>query len=275
MRLDYGTLLSFDLFNLPFGFGIKSPRLKEISALQFNVYHSYLSVLDLNIDDYYSAISNENYDYFKEYSTDEKHLILKVKHEYESLSENERRNVIPIMIFSYDQRLIDKISIAISFFTNKNFKYSTDKNEFVCIEDDEIVATIPLEFYGQVADFILQRNGINKPKEEEKPKFKNKLAEELYYRSLKAEEKKVKENKINNDLELPNIISAVTAKHNSLNIINIWDITIYQLYDQFQRMQTNCAYDINAMAVSAWGDQEGKFDSALWYKNLYNKNKTN
>lgn len=264
MKLDYGTLLSSDPLQMPYGFSIISPTLSEISKLGFNSYNYYLSTLNLDIESYYKTVLNSDIDYFGGFSVEEKDLIQQVKNEYDSIPDSEKASITPIVIFSYDKILMESISKSLSFFTNVDFKYSKDDNAFVSSKEDAAAATIELKYFEEVADMIFQRNGINKPQKEDKPKFKNKIAEKLYYRTLEAENK----NKRNNDLELPNIISSVSAMHNSLNIINIWEITIYQLYDQFQRLQNNCVYDIQAFSVGAWGDKDNKFDQTMWYKNL-------
>lgn len=74
-------------------------------------------------------------------------------------------------------------------------------------------------------------------------------------------------------MTLPNVISSVAAKSLNLNIYNIWDITLFQLYDQFYRLQNNDAHSINSMRVAAWGDKKNTFDYALWHKNMFDKRK--
>jgi hypothetical protein len=269
MRLDYGTLLSFKPLYLQGGFGIISPTLKQISELGFDLYHYYLSVLNLSINKYYEQVTSIDIDYFKNYTKDEKDVILKIKQSYDGLSDDEKSNISTAAILSYDKRIIDEVALSLSFFTDKKFEYSKDNNAFISVDNGEITATLDIRIYNEVVNFVLQRNAIDSTKQEEKPKFKNKLVEELYYRTLKAEEKRSKDKKKNVDLEIPNMISSVSARHNTLNIINIWDITIYQLYDQFQRLQNNCMFDIQSLSVAAWGDKESKFDPGIWYKNLY------
>lgn len=67
---------------------------------------------------------------------------------------------------------------------------------------------------------------------------------------------------------MPNIISALAAHHNSLNIINIWDLTVYQLNDQFKRQRYIDYYHILSRSVSIWGDKDSKFDDSLWFSNV-------
>lgn len=69
------------------------------------------------------------------------------------------------------------------------------------------------------------------------------------------------------EIELPNLISSIAVKSNSLNFINIWNLTVYQLYEQFKKEQTNVYFDIQKMSVAAYGNKENTFKGNEWYKN--------
>ena len=101
--------------------------------------------------------------------------------------------------------------------------------------------------------------------------FKNKLAQKMFEKMLQAKKKQNKKKRVDKNLTLPNIISSVSSKHNTLNIINIWDLTVFQLLDSFNRISNDCAYDISALRVAVWGDEKKTFDSSLWHKNNYDK----
>lgn len=90
---------------------------------------------------------------------------------------------------------------------------------------------------------------------------------------LKAKEKenKRKAQKDFYNMSLPNIISATAAKNPGLNIINIWDATLFQLYDQFEKAQNDDAHYMNSVRVAVWGDEKNQFDPSLWYKNNFDK----
>jgi hypothetical protein len=269
MKLDYGTLISISPLELQNGLSIRSPLLKEISKLTFPVYQFYLGILLLDIESYYNGIDQTPLDYDSKYSKQEKELINKIRQEYESLNEEEKEWIQPIDIISFDTSLLNNIGEALSFFLNCRLYYSHDHQAFVHVDHKKIVYTLPKSFYTEIADLILQRNGIIRSiTNHEKPKFKSKLAEKLYYRTKQAEKNREKSRNTDKNMDLPNIISAVAARHHSLNILNIWDITVYQLYDQFQRLQNNTLYDIQSMSVAAWGDDKNNFDATQWYKNL-------
>ena len=51
------------------------------------------------------------------------------------------------------------------------------------------------------------------------------------------------------------------------NFINIWDLTIYQLYEQFKREQSDVYFEIQKMSVAAYGNKENNFRGDEWYAN--------
>ena len=86
----------------------------------------------------------------------------------------------------------------------------------------------------------------------------------------KTREKKREEKGLTSDTELANIISCVAAKnHNGLNMINIWDMTIYNLYEQFKLIRENNMHDAETLSVFVWGDESNKFDIDAWFKEKF------
>lgn len=144
------------------------------------------------------------------------------------------------------------------------FGFMDKKKHIVTKTKEHEVGKIHKQIWDELCDVILQWNNIKKNKEEKKLKFKSKLAQEVW----ELTHPKEKQEKQNKDMELANIISSVAAKDESLNMINIWDLTVYQLYDQFQRLQGNTYFSIQSMSVAAYGDEKNKFDGGAWYKNI-------
>lgn len=71
------------------------------------------------------------------------------------------------------------------------------------------------------------------------------------------------------DIDLFNLISAVAARECGYTLFNIWDLTVYQLYDQFARINVGVQMDIYGSRWAAWGKDD--FDVSLWFKNLQSK----
>jgi len=71
----------------------------------------------------------------------------------------------------------------------------------------------------------------------------------------------------NEDLRLENLIPAVAAKAYGYNLFNIWDLTLYQFYDQFSRINSNFSLDIASTRWAIWG--EDAYDCDPWYTDVH------
>lgn len=71
------------------------------------------------------------------------------------------------------------------------------------------------------------------------------------------------------NIDLLNLTSAVAAKGCGYTLFNVWELTVYQLYDQFARMNVNVQMDIYSSRWAAWGKDD--FDVSMWFKNLTQK----
>ena len=83
-------------------------------------------------------------------------------------------------------------------------------------------------------------------------KVKNKRGLRNYLKIHKGRKKFNKKTGGNSSLTLPNIISSVAAKSNNLNWNTIWDITVFQLFDAFERLQIIDQYDVFSTQVAVW-----------------------
>ena len=122
------------------------------------------------------------------------------------------------------------------------------------------------ENFDAVADLCLQFAAI----ESEKPggkRFANEHSKKLYEKFLQKKEayRRARSQKPNPDYQLGNLISALAAAHPSLNILNIWDLTVYQLHDQITRQTYMRQIVIREMNYAAWG---GESDPAAWFRSL-------
>lgn len=54
-----------------------------------------------------------------------------------------------------------------------------------------------------------------------------------------------------NDTDLLDLISALSSKHPSLNLLNIWELTVYQLIDQFKRLNMIDDYSVGIDSLLA------------------------
>ena len=120
-----------------------------------------------------------------------------------------------------------------------------------------------------MCELILQRQCCSVSHElEDASKAKNKKALQILNKLKDGAKQASYSAKQNQDHEFPNLISALAAKSNNLNIVNIWNITVFQFHDQFKRQQLNAVYDFQSTTASVWGTKENKFDLNQWFKNI-------
>lgn len=261
VKLTYFDLISPKPFYVENIGSIISPKLIEISnAGGLSVYQNYLSTILIDLKTYFKIIGKEQ--------------------EFNQLSDEVKEQLNVFDLFLSSEELIESLQTALNFFIKEDVTYSKEHKSFLVIKreesnsiDNKIVGIISKENFSQVCDLICQRNFVkSKRLEEDFSKAKNKKALEIMKKLQKGREEKAKQTKPDKNMELGNIISAVANKSHSLNIINIWDLTVYQLWDCFARLSNNNIYDIQCMSVATWGDKENHFDATTWFKKIDDSN---
>lgn len=131
-----------------------------------------------------------------------------------------------------DGELLDDMSVVI------DEKYVINRDNF-----DDVVNMIQL-----------QNNPEKSASDEDDYNPSNELAKSIAEKLKRSKEIVEKSKALESDgdgLTIPDIISAVSAMSNSLNKLNIWDLTIYQLYDEFARLTKIDNYRLQIQA-SMW-----------------------
>ena len=131
-----------------------------------------------------------------------------------------------------DGELLDDMSVVI------DGKYVINRDNF-----DDVVSMIQL-----------QNNPEKSASDEDDYNPANELAKSIAEKLKRSKEIVEKSKALESDgdgLTIPDIISAVSAMSNSLNKLNIWDLTIYQLYDEFARLTKIDNYRLQIQA-SMW-----------------------
>lgn len=160
---------------------------------------------------------------------------------------------------------------ALSFFIEEEIVFDDKSLCFKVYRDKQVVGEINNGNFGDIQSLIAQIIGVEKESKSEL-KFSNKKAKAIYERCKarkKEFDKAKKKEQPSNDYTLPNIISAVCAKHSSLNLLNIWDLTILQLYDQFRRLNVITYESVEGLRWAAWG--KDSIELSEWFKDLTNK----
>lgn len=262
MRLDYGTQLSPVPITLSIG-TLRKPTLKEISQITFDRFSYYEFFLKLSPETYYTKIKKDDGEAY-----------------WSSLTEEEQDKITIYNIIEEDKQIRSTYVEIFDFFFVETVIYQ--EGFFILLKEkpanldeikkEQVRGAIAKENFSQVISLIQQICCIyNEEESLDDMKFKNNLARKLMEKMLKAKKKEQETKKSDLNLTIPNIISSLANKHPSLNYVNIWDLTIFQLLDAFNRTQANSMYDIDSTRVSVWGDEKKTFDVSLWYKNNYDK----
>lgn len=252
MKLSYFELLSNDPIRIPQAGSILSPRLKDISAIGMQTYQYYLSIL---IMDFNTCLS-----------------ILGLEEEFRMLPEDDRPNLSTFDLLLTNASFCTLLTDILNFFIKEDVIFSPEHRCFFIKEGNEITGRITREVYPRICDVICQRNNIKSNLKKDPSEVKSKKASEILKKLQKGRASKANQTKSDANMELGNIISAVAGKSHSLNLLNIWDLTIFQLWDCFARLSSNSIYDIQSMSVAAWGNKDHSFDAAAWFQRIYTNN---
>lgn len=201
IKLDYFTLLSPEPILINGVGSVKSPTLRDISKLNnglrsYDVYQTYLSALLTNINAYYEIIEKYGDMYFSNYSEDEKQIILKIKKEYENLSDEDKTKISMFNILIFDKQLVKTVCEALNFFMLDKVIFSDEHMVFLTynnLSDDKPTGYIDQNIYSDLINIILQRVNIsNNNSEYENVKVKNKTTARLLEKMKKSNEKSKK-----------------------------------------------------------------------------------
>lgn len=212
---------------------IKPFSLGEVSSLGYSFFQGNVNVLLLTIDDMIDSIDDF-----------EMSSMLKAnKHQYkvfDMYSANEDMSEVLVsslkMIFRTDE-------VHLRADEDGNKKVVIDeKYEIVRDNFDEVVKVIEVQNNPDFSSSVDDYNPANDVARD--------IADKIKKGKEKANKSKAMESG-GEGINLPDVISAVSAMSNSINKLNIWDLTIYQLYDEFARINKIDSYRLQIQA-SMW-----------------------
>jgi len=115
-------------------------------------------------------------------------------------------------------------------------------------EDSEPLKIVSRDNFKFVIEIIKLQNNIPFEKEEDVKKPKDERARKLIEKmeqNKRALEAKKQAKSEGNEFPFNDIISAITTRSNSINKFNIWSLTIYQIYDEFERINAIEGYQVS------------------------------
>lgn len=253
MELTYYDLISSSPITLAHIGSIKSPTLRDVDKITYQTYVNYIAFLRMNPEDFFNTFYPDK------------------KVDIEDIMNTTKFDLVRI-----DESFRSVILSALNFFFVEDFQYINEPGYecFVVLDENQnITHAITKQTYNDVVNIILQRVHIEIEKDivDDLSKVKNKLGKKIYEKIF-ARRKQFQKAKANNpDYDYANIIASIAAYNSSLNWINIWDITVYQLYDLFERTAINDRYESSKLSVSVWGDKEKKFKFGAWHNNIFSE----
>ena len=168
-------------------------------------------------------------------------VLLIDKSNIEGLNDQEISNLELLMVYSYQNiEFREKVLKSLKLFFNKEFLMSNE-GLFYC--EDLIIDKEPFDDFQyalKCANHIeIKKEPEYVPGNERARKFMEKL--KLNKQNIKKPE----------TMNLHSIISGVAWKSNNMNIIDIFKLTIYQLYDAFYRLENIDNYNYTLSGIYA------------------------
>lgn len=262
MYFDYFDMLSGEPVLLQ-GIGhIKSPSLRDIcpsSGIGYRGYNLYLNFL----------------------SWDKEHLLQYdqiMQYRGASKLDREQFNVFDVATLLKQTRELYRG--VLSFFMVEEVVWDDANRRFaICVNDEDkngnsvkvMVGAIDRNNFDTVRSVILQANFIGLDKDDEPVHHSSEKSKALWEQAQKylAEQAKTDAGKKEKpEYSISNIISKLCAAHPSYNLLNIFDLTIFQLYDAFFQFGYLRSSDLNERIFSNHGGDKFKFED--WLKPILN-----
>lgn len=249
LNLDYAEMISDFPVCLSIG-NIRKPKLKDIFSISFSKFTMYEFIMRLTPEIYYSDLKKDS-----------------------ALNgESKGKTLFDIILTDKDLRMA--FAEIFDFFFEEKVEFNEDFQYFLIFDKNEnnnVIGAITPENIDDILDILQQICCIQDKHKKDQRKYKNDLARKLMEKMDKAAAEQQKQKKADLNLTIPNLISAVSNIHPSLNYLNVFELTIFQLMDAFNRIQSNILFEIDSTRVSVWGDEKNTFDVTNWYKNYFER----
>lgn len=260
LRLQSGSPIAVD--NLV----IKPYTLREIIDYRFSEYMSNLQWISVSIDDFINSILDDSKRAILEEDRDE----LKTYDFYTTLGGSEMTErlmqSLSMLFRTQDIHYLKDGAIAINFekmgvlYYDEDGELAIDEEYLNYLNEDE-VTLIHRDNFDDIVEVAKLQNYLTKPKKADEntanpaDEETRKLMEVMEKHRKRVEQKKKaqqqSEKSGDEDIDISDITSAVSSKSNSINKFNIWDLTLYQVYDEYSRLELIDNYDFSIRAMMA------------------------
>lgn len=195
------------------------------------------------------------------YNTDDVIDLYQARKEYDSFSPESQSQINAFSLLISVDYFRNVLGKALQFFVEEELEYDNSLKAFFVFKGKRKSGIINQNNYNEVRSVILEMNHVKNERAENEHIFANKKAKVIFEKLKKGRKKKVDKNEV----PLVDIVSAVSVQSNTYNLFNIGGLTIYQLYDQFSRLDAKTQIDMYGLKWAAWGTEP--FDFSMWYKN--------
>lgn len=218
------------------GIYIKPYTLGEIADMGYSEFQGNINMLLLTLDDMIESIDDF-----------EVSAMLKAnKHQYKVFD-----------LYVASTGMVDILISSLSMVLRTDDIQVIGEN----VEDMRLVVDgthfIDRDNYDEVVKIIEVQNNPNLTSEDEDYNPANDIARSIAEKIQKGKDRARKSKAMESGGEgitLADMISAVSAMSNSINKLNIWDLTVYQLYDEFARLSKIDNYKFQVQA-SMWSSE--------------------
>jgi len=212
-----------------YGYGHIKPRtIKDIIRLGYSKYLSYLNIFNLNSTDLLPDLDKEV-------------------------------NIFDVFMLVGDDEFYSMMEEALSFFLSEDNIYIDRKSSRFLVESEDngekTVKEVDRDNFDRIKKVVKLQNYIldtEESQEDEAPATEQAKALKKRIEELKKEREKYrsKDNDEGEDIDLFSIISALSSKSN-ISEEKIFDLTLYQLYTKFRRVEKIEEYDLSLKSLLA------------------------
>jgi hypothetical protein len=164
--------------------------------------------------------------------------------------------IFEIILYSGNEVMTEALVNALAFFLgeDKDDYMITDKGLILGYSRLDDAKIITPEMYLGIIEVVKYQNCVKNSNE----KVSNELLMDEKARKIAEKFKKAKEDvkkakdsarADGDEIDFADIISAVSTKSNTYNKHTVWDATVYQLYDEYKRLEMISSYETNIMAM--------------------------
>lgn len=256
MRFDYFDMLSGEPIYLKGVGHIRSPLLHELrptSGIGYRLYNLYLSFLSWD-----------------------KERLLKYDQlmKYKGADKLNRPQLNAFDVATLIKQTREFCRGVLSFFMAEDLVWDETGRRYIVMTPGEVpetVGEINRDNFEDVRRVMLQFNFVGLDKDDVPVSHSTNEAKELWERAqefLKEQsETEVKEDK--SEYNLGNIVSKMCAVHPSYNLLNVYELTVFQLYDSFFQLGYMRSANLSERIFSTHGGDKFKFED--WLKPILKK----